>query len=42
LALRPVDAGCAVMRKLLHALYGLLKNRQPFDSAKFYHALATS
>jgi transposase len=35
---RKMQAICAVMRKLLHALYGILKNCQAFDSAKFYHA----
>ena len=27
---------CAVMRKLLHAIYGILKTGQPFDGNKFY------
>ena len=27
---------CAVMRKLLHAIYGILKTGQPFDGTKFY------
>jgi transposase len=39
---KKTQAICAVMRKLLHALYGILKNRQAFDSARFYHALPTS
>ena len=26
----------AVMRKLLHAIYGMLKHRTPFDGTKFY------
>ena len=32
---KKMQAICAVMRKLLHALHGILKNRQPFDSARF-------
>jgi hypothetical protein len=31
-----MQALVAVMRKLLHAVYGLLKYRQPFDCAKLY------
>ena len=26
----------AMMRKLLHAIYGMFKHRQPFDGAKLY------
>jgi hypothetical protein len=26
----------AVMRKLLHAIYGMLKHQQPFEGAKIY------
>lgn len=32
----PLQAVCAVMRKLLHAIHGMLKNDQPFDSTRFY------
>jgi len=32
---KPV-ANTAVMRKLLHAIWGMLKNDQPFDGSKFY------
>jgi len=39
---KKMQAICAVMRKLLHALHGILKNRQAFDSAKLYHALPTA
>jgi transposase len=31
-----MQALVAVMRKLLHALYGMFKSRQPFDGAKLY------
>jgi len=31
-----MQALIAVMRKLLHAVYGMLKNRQPYDGAKLY------
>ena len=30
----------AVMRKLLHAIYGMLKHRTPFDGTKFYQTPA--
>ena len=30
------QALCAVMRKLLHAIHGMLKTQMPFDSARFY------
>lgn len=32
----PMQGVCAVMRKLLHALHGMLTNNQPFDSNRFY------
>jgi transposase len=32
----PLQAVCAVMRKLLHAIHGMLKNNQPFDNKRFY------
>ena len=32
----PLQAVCAVMRKLLHAIHGMLKHNQPFDNARFY------
>jgi transposase len=33
---RPMVAQVAVMRKLLHAIYGMLKHGEDFDGAKFY------
>lgn len=33
---KPLQALCAVMRKLLHAIHGMLKHDKPFDSARFY------
>jgi transposase len=39
---KKMQAICAVMRKLLHALHGILKNRRPFDGAKFYPSFATA
>jgi hypothetical protein len=30
------EALVAVVRKLLHALYGMFKSRQPFDGSKLY------
>jgi transposase len=32
----PMQSVCAVMRKLLHALHGMLTNNQPFDNTRFY------
>ena len=34
--LKPLQAVCAVMRKLLQAIHGMLKTRQPFDGRRFY------
>jgi transposase len=34
--LKKIQAVCAVMRKLLHAIHGMLKTRQPFDGRRFY------
>lgn len=34
--LKKIQAVCAIMRKLLLALHGMLRSRQPFDSARFY------
>ena len=31
---KPLQAFAAVMRKLLHAIFGMLKNNQPFDGSK--------
>lgn len=33
---KPIVATVAVMRKLLHAIFGMLKHGQDFDGAKFY------
>lgn len=33
---RPIQAVCAVMRKLLHAIHGMLKHDKPFDNTRFY------
>ncbi len=32
----PIQGVCAVMRKLLHAIHGMLKHNQPFDNSRFY------
>ena len=34
--LKKIQAVCAVMRKLLHAIHGMLKHRLPFDGSRFY------
>lgn len=34
--LKKVQALCAVMRKLLHAIHGMLKTNKEFDGARFY------
>jgi transposase len=34
--LKKMQALCAVMRKLLHAVHAILKQREPFDGSKFY------
>jgi transposase len=39
--LKPIQAVCAVMRKLLHAIHGMLKARQPFDGSRFYALVET-
>ena len=36
-----MQALVAAMRKLLHAVYGMLKNRQPYDGAKLYRLSET-
>jgi hypothetical protein len=33
---KPLQAVCAVMRKLLHAIHGMLKNNTLFDNTRFY------
>ena len=32
----PLQGYCAVMRKLLHAIHGMLKHDKPFDNSRFY------
>jgi transposase len=34
--LKKIQAICAVMRKLLHAIHGMLKTNKEFDGARFY------
>ena len=34
--LKKIQAICAVMRKLLHAIHAMLQGRQRFDGARFY------
>ncbi len=34
--LKKVQAVCAVMRKLLHAIHGILRTKQEFDGERFY------
>lgn len=33
---KPLQTVCAVMRKLLHAIHGMLKHDKPFDNSRFY------
>ncbi len=37
---KPLQALCAVMRKLLHAIHGMLRDNQPFDNTRFYATAA--
>jgi transposase len=39
---RKMQAIIAVMRKLLHAIWGMLHHQQPWDGSKFYHRAATN
>ena len=39
---KPLQAICAVMRKLLHAIHGMLKHNKPFDNTRFYAIPAIS
>jgi hypothetical protein len=34
--LKKIQAVCAVMRKLLHAIHGMLKTNKTFEGARFY------
>jgi hypothetical protein len=38
----PLQGVCAVMRKLLHAIHGMLKHNEPFDNTRFYAIPAAS
>ncbi len=40
--LKKLQALCAVMRKLLHAIHGMLKTNKEFDGARFYSMPADS
>jgi transposase len=38
---KPLQALCAVQRKLLHAIHGMLRDQKPFDNTRFFaHAFA--
>jgi len=37
-----MQALCAVMRKLLHAIHGMLKKDEPFDNTRFYKIPASA
>lgn len=39
---RKMQAIIAVMRKLLHAIWGMLHHQQPWDGSKFYHSPAAN
>jgi hypothetical protein len=39
---KPMVAIVAVMRKLLHAIYGMLKHDQDFEGQKFYQMPASA
>ncbi len=34
--LKKIQAICAVMRKLLHSIHGMLRNGTDFDGSRFY------
>ena len=38
--LKKMQAVCAVMRKLLHAIHAMLKNEAHFDSTRFFNMVA--
>jgi len=33
---KPLQAVCAIMRKLLHAIHGMLKHNMPYHNTRFY------
>jgi transposase len=37
---KPLQALCAVMRKLLHAIHGMLRDNRTFDNTRFYATVA--
>jgi transposase len=37
---KPLQALCAVMRKLLHAIHGMLRDNRAFDNTRFYATAA--
>ena len=39
---KPLQAVCAIMRKLIHAIHGMLKNDEPFDNTRFYKITAST
>ncbi len=39
---KPLQAVCAIMRKLIHAIHGMLKNNEPFDNTRFYKIPASA
>lgn len=39
---KPLQGVCVVMRKLLHAIHGMLKHDNPFDNTRFYAIPVTS
>ncbi|MGR9051098.1 MAG: transposase, partial [Gammaproteobacteria bacterium] len=40
--LKKIQAVCAVMRKLLHAIHGMLNTNQAFDGSRFYAMPSTA
>jgi transposase len=38
----PLQGYCAVMRKPLHAIHGMLKQDKPFDNTRFYAITASA
>ncbi len=40
--LKKIQAICAVMRKLLHAIHAMLKQQQPFDNTRFFDLSGTT
>lgn len=35
--LQKIQAICAIMRKMLHAIYGMLRSKRPFDGSMFFN-----